>query len=90
MDVPALGKTFFFPCDRWLDKSQDDGALERLLMASDVGAVYAAKIPFEVIVYTSDISDCCDALIDYPGITRANVLNVYRDIKQNEDLSDFY
>ena len=40
--------------------------------------------------YTNDISDCCDALIDYPGITRANVLKVYRDIKETEDLSDHY
>ena len=39
---------------------------------------------------TMDISDCCDALIDYPGITRASVLKVYRDIKETEDLSEYY
>lgn len=39
---------------------------------------------------TCDISDCADALADYPGITRARVLEVYREIKQTEDLSEYY
>lgn len=39
---------------------------------------------------TMDINDCCDALIDYPNITRASVLKVYRDIKETEDLSEYY
>jgi hypothetical protein len=40
--------------------------------------------------YTNDISDVTDALIEYPGVTIAGVLQVYNDIKQTEDFSKYY
>lgn len=32
IDAPKLGKKWRFPCNRWLDKHEDDGATERELM----------------------------------------------------------
>lgn len=31
IDAPKLGKKWRFPCNRWLDKSEDDGKIEREL-----------------------------------------------------------
>jgi hypothetical protein len=31
IDAPSQGKRWVFPCGRWLDKSEDDGAIERIL-----------------------------------------------------------
>lgn len=31
INVPSLGQKAVFPCGRWLDKSKDDGQLEREL-----------------------------------------------------------
>ena len=31
IDAPALGKRWYFPCGRWLDKGEDDGQIEREL-----------------------------------------------------------
>lgn len=31
IDIPSLGRRLQFPCGRWIDKSKDDGALEREL-----------------------------------------------------------
>lgn len=32
IDAPKLGKKWKFPCNRWLDKNEDDGRIERELM----------------------------------------------------------
>ena len=37
IDSPSLGKKWLFPCGRWLDKSKDDGMLERELYPVDNG-----------------------------------------------------
>ena len=29
VDAPKLGRKWRFPCNRWLDKSEDDGKIER-------------------------------------------------------------
>ena len=31
----APGKRLYFPCDRWLDKKEDDGLIERELIPSE-------------------------------------------------------
>ena len=36
IDAPKLGKRWHFPCGRWLDKSEDDGKIERDLTPSNM------------------------------------------------------
>ncbi|MBN3300355.1 LOXH1 protein, partial [Amia calva] len=36
MDAPSLGQRLRFPCGRWLDKAEDDGAIERDLYPADL------------------------------------------------------
>lgn len=36
VDAPKLGKKWRFPCDRWFDKGEDDGKIERELYPMDV------------------------------------------------------
>ncbi|KAF6256823.1 hypothetical protein COO60DRAFT_1640423 [Scenedesmus sp. NREL 46B-D3] len=52
----AAGSTYYFPCRAWLDKKEGDGATERLLKApSQADVASAAKLPYKVVVCTSDI-----------------------------------
>uniref|UniRef100_A0A383W527 PLAT domain-containing protein n=1 Tax=Tetradesmus obliquus TaxID=3088 RepID=A0A383W527_TETOB len=52
----ASGTTYYFPCRAWLDKKEGDGATERLLKAaSEEDVASAAKLPYKVVVTTSDI-----------------------------------
>ena len=45
---------------RWLDKQEDDGALERELYPSvDDGDEYEPFITYEIVTYTSDIHGKC-------------------------------
>ena len=37
VESPSLGKRLRFPCDRWLDKKEDDGAIERDLFPIEIG-----------------------------------------------------
>ncbi len=47
---------FFFFFGLLLRKDEDDGLLERVLMPAAVGTTeYQKKIPFEVVIYTSDV-----------------------------------
>lgn len=67
VDAPAVGKQWVFPCNRWFAKGKDDSALERVLVPkSESGdpddesggvTVYRAKQPYEVQVYTSNVSN---------------------------------
>jgi hypothetical protein len=36
IDCPSLGKTWFFPCNRWLSKKDDDGMIERELYPQEL------------------------------------------------------
>ncbi|KAG8545266.1 hypothetical protein GDO81_021178, partial [Engystomops pustulosus] len=36
VDAPSLGQRLKFPCGRWLDKTEDDGAIERYLFPSEL------------------------------------------------------
>ncbi|XP_073445861.1 lipoxygenase homology domain-containing protein 1 isoform X1 [Dendrobates tinctorius] len=56
VDAPSLGQRLKFPCGRWLDKTEDDGAIERYLFPSDLQTEqYTPFVPYEITVYTSDI-----------------------------------
>lgn len=39
IDAPSLGQCLKFPCGRWLDKSEDDGATERIIFPADLQTV---------------------------------------------------
>uniref|UniRef100_A0A8C4UPX1 Lipoxygenase homology domains 1 n=1 Tax=Falco tinnunculus TaxID=100819 RepID=A0A8C4UPX1_FALTI len=49
IDAPSLGQCLRFPCGRWLDKSEDDGAIERIIFPAELQTT--EYTPF----YTSDI-----------------------------------
>ena len=56
IDSALQGKTWVFNCNEWLDKSTGDGSLEReLTPSSDETVEYESKVPYEVVVRTSDI-----------------------------------
>ncbi|NWV97363.1 LOXH1 protein, partial [Machaerirhynchus nigripectus] len=56
IDAPSLGRCLKFPCGRWLDKSEDDGAIERIIFPAELQTVeYIPFVPYEITVYTSDI-----------------------------------
>lgn len=39
IDAPSLGQCLKFPCGRWLDKSEDDGAVERIIFPAELQTV---------------------------------------------------
>uniref|UniRef100_A0A8C6JNJ0 Uncharacterized protein n=1 Tax=Melopsittacus undulatus TaxID=13146 RepID=A0A8C6JNJ0_MELUD len=56
LDAPSLGQCLKFPCGRWLDKSEDDGAVERIIFPAELQTTeYIPFVPYEITVYTSDI-----------------------------------
>ncbi|XP_062984875.1 lipoxygenase homology domain-containing protein 1 [Elgaria multicarinata webbii] len=56
VDAPCLGLCQKFPCGRWLDRSEDDGAIERVLFPAELQArTYVPFVPYEITVYTSNI-----------------------------------
>ncbi|GAB1599835.1 lipoxygenase homology domain-containing protein 1 isoform X2 [Argonauta hians] len=56
IDCPSLGKSWNFPCDRWLAKNKDDGLLDKELYPKPVSTEYIPYIPYEVTTYTGDVS----------------------------------
>ncbi|XP_022094211.1 lipoxygenase homology domain-containing protein 1-like isoform X2 [Acanthaster planci] len=57
IDAPSLGKRWYFPCGRWLDKGEDDGQIERILHPVETRTEeYQKHVPYEFTVYTSDVS----------------------------------
>ncbi|XP_078332217.1 lipoxygenase homology domain-containing protein 1-like isoform X5 [Crassostrea virginica] len=57
IDCPSLGKSWTFPCNRWLAKGKDDGKIERELFPQDLETEeYTPCIPYEIKTYTSDKS----------------------------------
>lgn len=83
MDVPQNGKKYEFICDNWLDKKEGDGLTERILEVAgeNTGLLeYKAKIPYEVVVCTSDVRGAG---------TDANVfMDVYGKDESGVDQSD--
>ena len=56
IDAPKLGKKWKFPCNRWFDKSEDDGRIERVLEPSQMSnEEYQPHVMYEVDVHTSDL-----------------------------------
>ncbi|KAF5837533.1 hypothetical protein DUNSADRAFT_4226 [Dunaliella salina] len=50
----ATGQRYFFPCQRWFDKTEEDGLIERVLDVADVNAD-ADTAMYKITVHTSDI-----------------------------------
>ncbi|XP_003474113.1 lipoxygenase homology domain-containing protein 1 isoform X2 [Cavia porcellus] len=56
VDAPSLGKCMTFPCGRWLAKNEDDGAIIRDLFHAELQTRrYTPFVPYEIILYTSDV-----------------------------------
>ena len=56
VDCALVGKTWVFPCNRWLSKREDDGQTSRDLYTSKDNVVaYVPKVPYEVVVVTGDV-----------------------------------
>ncbi|XP_076005611.1 lipoxygenase homology domain-containing protein 1 [Genypterus blacodes] len=56
IDAPSQGQKLCFPCGRWLDKGEDDGALIRDLYPSDLQTeFYTPFVPYEIKIFTSDV-----------------------------------
>ncbi|ESO97796.1 hypothetical protein LOTGIDRAFT_208950 [Lottia gigantea] len=55
IDVPSKGKHYEFACHRWLAKDEEDGLIE-LELEPSVSEARDKNIPYEVTIWTSDIS----------------------------------
>ncbi|XP_061603543.1 lipoxygenase homology domain-containing protein 1 [Phyllopteryx taeniolatus] len=56
IDAPSLGQKLRFPCGRWLDKGEDDGAISRDLFPNGLQTeFYTPFVPYEIKIFTSDV-----------------------------------
>ncbi|XP_057675206.1 lipoxygenase homology domain-containing protein 1-like isoform X2 [Corythoichthys intestinalis] len=56
IDAPSMGQKLHFPCGRWLDKGEDDGAIARDLFPNPLQTeLYTPFVPYEIKIFTSDI-----------------------------------
>nr|XP_057920226.1 lipoxygenase homology domain-containing protein 1 isoform X2 [Doryrhamphus excisus] len=56
IDAPSLGQKLRFPCGRWLDKGEDDGAIMRDLFPNPLQTeLYTPFVPYEIKIFTSDV-----------------------------------
>uniref|UniRef100_A0A3P9KDP6 Lipoxygenase homology domains 1a n=1 Tax=Oryzias latipes TaxID=8090 RepID=A0A3P9KDP6_ORYLA len=63
IDAQSLGQKLRFPCGRWLDKGEDDGAIVRDLFPNPLQTEFytpshtenAIFVPYEIKVFTSDV-----------------------------------
>ncbi|XP_075870025.1 lipoxygenase homology domain-containing protein 1 [Nelusetta ayraudi] len=56
IDAPSLGQKLRFPCGRWLDKGEDDGAIVRDLFPNSLQTqFYTPFVPYEIKIFTSDV-----------------------------------
>ncbi|XP_067279249.1 lipoxygenase homology domain-containing protein 1-like isoform X2 [Pseudorasbora parva] len=56
IDAPSLGQLLRFPCGRWLDKGEDDGAIDRDLYPNELQThLYTPFVPYEIKIFTSDL-----------------------------------
>ncbi|XP_061134122.1 lipoxygenase homology domain-containing protein 1-like isoform X3 [Syngnathus typhle] len=56
IDAPSQGLRLRFPCGRWLDRGEDDGAIVRDLYPAELQTeLYAPFVPYELKIYTSDV-----------------------------------
>ncbi|XP_075323805.1 LOW QUALITY PROTEIN: lipoxygenase homology domain-containing protein 1 [Odontesthes bonariensis] len=55
IDAPSQGQRLRFPCGRWLDKEEDDGAIVRDLYPAELQTeLYTPFAPYEIKIFTSD------------------------------------
>ncbi|XP_053732656.1 lipoxygenase homology domain-containing protein 1-like isoform X2 [Synchiropus splendidus] len=56
IDAPSMGQKLRFPCGRWLDKGEDDGAIVRDLFPNSLQTeLYTPFVPYEIKIFTSDV-----------------------------------
>uniref|UniRef100_A0A8B9L5M6 Lipoxygenase homology domains 1b n=1 Tax=Astyanax mexicanus TaxID=7994 RepID=A0A8B9L5M6_ASTMX len=56
INAPSQGQKLRFPCGRWLDKGEDDGAIVRDLYPAELQTeVYTPFVPYEISIFTSDV-----------------------------------
>ncbi|TNN59103.1 Lipoxygenase y domain-containing protein 1 [Liparis tanakae] len=56
IDAVSQGQRLHFPCGRWLDKEEDDGAIVRDLYPAELQTeLYTPFVPYEIKIYTSDV-----------------------------------
>lgn len=60
IDAPSLGQKLRFPCGRWLDKGEDDGAIVRDLFPNPLQTELYTPCKITVLYITlSHIKDIC-------------------------------
>ncbi|TRZ03142.1 hypothetical protein DNTS_014536 [Danionella cerebrum] len=56
IDAPSQGLRIRFPCGRWLDSGEDDGAVQRDLYPAELQTeTYTPFVPYEITTFTSDV-----------------------------------
>uniref|UniRef100_I3JKU2 Lipoxygenase homology PLAT domains 1 n=1 Tax=Oreochromis niloticus TaxID=8128 RepID=I3JKU2_ORENI len=56
IDAPSLGQKLHFPCGRWLDRGEDDGAIIRELFPNPLQSEFSTPfVPYEIKIFTSDV-----------------------------------
>ncbi|KAF3701896.1 Lipoxygenase -like proteiny domain-containing protein 1 [Channa argus] len=56
IDASSLGQKLRFPCGRWLDKGEDDGAIIRDLFPNPLQTeLYTPFVPYEIKILTTDV-----------------------------------
>nr|XP_019954598.1 PREDICTED: lipoxygenase homology domain-containing protein 1-like [Paralichthys olivaceus] len=56
IDAASQGQRLRFPCGRWLDKGEDDGAVVRDLYPAELQTeLYMPFVPYEIKIFTSDV-----------------------------------
>ncbi|XP_071394579.1 lipoxygenase homology domain-containing protein 1 [Centroberyx affinis] len=56
IDAVSQGQRLRFPCGRWLDRGEDDGATVRDLYPAELQTeLYMPFVPYEIKIYTSDV-----------------------------------
>ncbi|MED6285501.1 hypothetical protein CHARACLAT_029959, partial [Characodon lateralis] len=56
IDAQSVGQKLRFPCGRWLDKGEDDGAIVRDLFPNPLQTeFYTPFVPYEIKTFTSDV-----------------------------------
>ncbi|KAM9307093.1 lipoxygenase homology domain-containing protein 1 [Pholidichthys leucotaenia] len=56
IDAQSVGQKLHFPCGRWLDRGEDDGAVVRDLFPNSLQTeFYTPFVPYEIKTFTSDV-----------------------------------
>uniref|UniRef100_A0A3Q2GRI5 Lipoxygenase homology PLAT domains 1a n=1 Tax=Cyprinodon variegatus TaxID=28743 RepID=A0A3Q2GRI5_CYPVA len=55
IDAQSVGQKLRFPCGRWLDRGEDDGAIVRDLFPNPLQTEFYTPVPYEIKTFTSDM-----------------------------------